>query len=556
MPRDVISRTADPTIAAFRVAGREWPRGLLAPVLVPDAWLALVDTRDGRRRLVVAGDDPRPAADDSVTLVRSRPLATPVEVGFRPDADGVGIAAVIELLLRVVPREHELAAFARLVPDGGALSLARVAELTAHSGAVHAITDVIGSSRAAELLSSDVRSKLHGRMSDALCAFLFDAGLELVGVTRAQFRASSDPLFAAQARTTRPISIPAAAREAAQPPSFDNRSHSSGFGTDRAATLGERDGGSFRLPGSISGVLVLDSRRITRFDASGRTLRDSGIEPPPDLGPLRSISVIEGDSAHAPAMLAVGARRGVWLLNAADGRALARCEAASANAPATGFNRCVRFADHLVATHSQLGVWAWPFQSAGSGGRCVLPAEGRPVRAPTPVSSQRLLIACGRVLRELSADYRESAQFDPAPADLHDVAVVDGGVYVATDDGRVLYDRLDRQQGVWEQLFLSSSALESIDVQRRDGRLEVVIPDRRHGIVGLYPESRESRVLLRGSTPIRRVIAQGDALIAISELRERVLLGNLATGGDLVELRGAEYSAGSVQDVALVAGHV
>jgi hypothetical protein len=80
MSRDVSKQFADPRLVAFCVSSDAWPRGLLSQTLIPDAWIGLVEARDGRRRLAPAGEDPRPERDERVTLVRNRPLVVPLEV--------------------------------------------------------------------------------------------------------------------------------------------------------------------------------------------------------------------------------------------------------------------------------------------------------------------------------------------------------------------------------------------------------------------------------------------------------------------------------------------
>ncbi|MBK8914753.1 MAG: hypothetical protein IPM64_09185 [Phycisphaerales bacterium] len=543
MPRDVISRTADPALAALRIAGRDWPRALLSPILVPDAWLGLVDTRDGRRRRVVAGDDPRPAADDTLTLLRSRPLATPIEVGFRPDADGAGVAAVVELLIRVLPGEHELAAFARLIPDGGEMPLSRIAELVTHAGAAKAVSEFIRSERAEALVASDVRSQLQTRLADALSTFLFDSGMELVGITRAHFRAASAPMPMAPV-VARPVSATAAATAGPV-----GQSVAQGVGNVRGDG---RSAAGRSLSSAIAEVLVLDARRITRFGADGRILADSAFELPTDLGPLRSLSVMESPPCAVRRLLAVGARLGVWLLDPASGRQLARLDAGKSPSTTTGFNRCALRGDWLLATHSQLGVWTWNLRDPRVPGRCAFPPDGRPLRAPRALPGERMLFAHGRELIEMDAHGRTRSRFDAATADVHDIAVCEGAVHVADDAGRVLAERLDGRQGAWEQLYRSAAGVESIAAGRRDGRLEIIVADRQHGVVGLYPELRESAVLMPLVTGARRAWACGDALAALSELRDHVSIGLLGGGGSVHELRPSAGVAGGIQDVALL----
>lgn len=96
----MLDRLTDATILALRCPGSAWPRGLLGGPPIPDAWMGLVETPDGRRRFVPAGEDPRPARDDVLLLVRNRAITVPLELHDAPAACDHGVEARVELLVR------------------------------------------------------------------------------------------------------------------------------------------------------------------------------------------------------------------------------------------------------------------------------------------------------------------------------------------------------------------------------------------------------------------------------------------------------------------------
>ena len=99
MSRETLSRLTDPTLVALCVSGRAWPKSLLSETRIPDAWMGLVETRDGRRRCVPAGEDPRPDDDDRLLLVRSRPIAASLEAINVSASCGNAVSASGEILL-------------------------------------------------------------------------------------------------------------------------------------------------------------------------------------------------------------------------------------------------------------------------------------------------------------------------------------------------------------------------------------------------------------------------------------------------------------------------
>src|SRR5512140_3289705 len=113
MVRDVLKALQEPERVALRCSGDGWPRSLLCGTPIPDAWMGLVIKPDGRRRLVPAGEDPRPEHDDTLVLVRNRAITVPLGVDEILSADGHAVSGTVELLLRWAARDDDLGALHR-----------------------------------------------------------------------------------------------------------------------------------------------------------------------------------------------------------------------------------------------------------------------------------------------------------------------------------------------------------------------------------------------------------------------------------------------------------
>ena len=176
---DVLKTLADPQVVALRIRGAQWPRSLLRGTLIPDAWMGLVQRPDGRRRFVPSGEDPAPDRDDTLVLVRNRAITVPVTLADGPSADGHDVHADVELLVRWMPRDDELAALHRTLLDEDTLTLARLAQCVGEAGAAAGLRRFVAATPAAQLVEQDIREPLYAQLAADLQPFLFDSGLVL-----------------------------------------------------------------------------------------------------------------------------------------------------------------------------------------------------------------------------------------------------------------------------------------------------------------------------------------------------------------------------------------
>ncbi|HPC21143.1 MAG TPA: hypothetical protein PK920_01545, partial [Phycisphaerae bacterium] len=158
----IIDRLSDPALVAICADAEALPRSILSPaVVVPDQWVALIERVDGRRRLVPAGEEPRPQRDEIILFARNRPIKVPLSVeGAAADKHDVTLTG--QLLVRWQARADELAALRRTLLDSGQLTVEQLAERIAAAGAEPALQRFLRENPAARLVHEDVREELEG----------------------------------------------------------------------------------------------------------------------------------------------------------------------------------------------------------------------------------------------------------------------------------------------------------------------------------------------------------------------------------------------------------
>ena len=202
MVRDVLKALQEPGLVALRCNGDGWPRGLLSDTPIPDAWMGLVVKPDGRRRLVPAGENPRPDHDDTLVLVRNRAITVPLTVANIPSADGHEVGGTVELLVRWSQRDDDLGALFRNLLTGDDLELADLAQALNMAGAKANLNRFIRDHVAAELVHGDPRDALLDWFRRELQKFLFSSGLILERLGRVELTSDTLARHESVQRTT------------------------------------------------------------------------------------------------------------------------------------------------------------------------------------------------------------------------------------------------------------------------------------------------------------------------------------------------------------------
>lgn len=572
MSRDVFAELADPTLVALRLDGDTWPRGVLRERLIPDAWMGLSETRDGRRRYVPAGDDPRPERDSLVTLVRNRAIVVPLELRGVSCAGGDLVDVSGEALVRWMPRVESLAPLASSLVDGR-LTLERLAELVAREGADEALREHIRNAGIVELLERDQRDAFTPKLREALRRLSFENGLTVERVTLLKFRSDTHIKRVARQNAESAVVAKIDSRRRLEAASLAaTRERLSGLGEilEKLKEAGARGGGRWsellpalapsertRLLENLWRISERREKTTAIVAVSGDSLFWINPQNPAtparrsaalsDLGPLRSVAAV------SDGRLLVGAALGVWLLDAHEGRVIQRFATPGVSSARTGFNTVTLGPDERVyATSSQLGCWAWSI-AGGESERILAPDGGAPraIRAITVTDDGRLFFAaddCVHVYRP-GADEPLST-LGCADDMIHALAIVDQRLYVGVEDGRLLRTELD-QPDAWVTVQRFIDPIESVTTRHWDDLFEIIVAAGDQGVLAVYDEQSAVVPLVRANCPIRRAWASADLVVGLSAARDR-LLAQRDDGGEAVEIPIARVSGRSIQDVALL----
>lgn len=593
MPRDVLKRLNDATLAAVRIAGRDWPRGLLVETPVPDAWMGLARKREGRRWFVAAGDFPRISEDDELVLLRNRAFTVPVQLRDQTASCGNQVHAAAELLVRWEARESELAAFAQTFLTTAELMLDQLAEQIVDGGGSTGLRHFIRTQSAERLVGEDCRPELLAAFQEGLKRLAFEGGFVVERV--AKFTAESPTLLRSRERERENVrrQDDVKARELIEKAAVE----AAGRRLDELSGLLEklkataaRDGGSrwsgllptlspaergrllenlWRLTPNARvayAIVVVAGNECVWLDPAAPETVLRRVAVPADFGGLRSVGWVmpgprsepsaDGTSdprAEASGRLMIGAASGVWMLDAETGAVLAAYKADSPQRPRTGFNASVVAGDTLYATHSQLGCWAWPVKDP-AGGRAILAPNGGVPKAIRSVATADGLVylAADDCVHVFDPDTAELRVQSTAGDVIHCLALDGQTLYVGTERGRLLRQE-SGQPDDWFAPFHTSGPLESVAVRRWGDLVELVVPAGPQGIDAVYEEQNVVVRLVETGQSIRKAWACDDLVIGLNDRRDRLVVCRAAQP----DRRGCEAAVSrlmgaSIQDVCIV----
>lgn len=579
MPVPLATRLADATLVALAADGALWPRPLLGFAPIPDAWMALVQMRDGRRRFVPAGEDPRTERGDRLLLVRNRLITVPLGLARGTADGGHEISASAELLVRWPPREPDLAALSDRLPHDGDLALDEIAQLCAGGGGLAALRDFAATHTAEVLLAADWRDEFLAAARTHLRRTLFEYGLTIERVAKLQFtsatlahaQAAERESSRRRARLAAQAELEQAAAEATQRRLGDLRAMLDKL---HDAADGQARGWRELLPAlapAERGRLLENLWRVTPNRNIARAIVVAGdtgcwqLDPHASQGPAQRIALDDSlgglrsvRTAPERGLLLVGAARGVWTVDVESLAVAGRYEAPAATLPRTGFNAAAIAGDRLFATHSQLGAWTWALADPRDARPLLQPARGVPAAIRSAVAQgERVYITADDCVHEFAADGSPLRVFDSGGAPIMSIAVLDEMLFIGTADGRLLAARLDLPGAdagdELELLHHGPAPLESIVARRWSDLLEVIIPAGPAGVLAVYPDERIVTPLLQAPLALRRAWASDDCVVGLSERRDRLYImtadSPLRTGAEVLLPR---CCGGAVQDAWIV----
>jgi hypothetical protein len=579
MSREVLQRLADATIVALSLPGGAWPRSLLSTTLIPDAWMGLVEKRDGRRWFVPAGEQPRLDESDMLVLVRNRPITVPVDLAGAESADGNSVDASCELLIRWPARDDDLAALSRalLAPESsGDLTLNRLAARVCDAGARQSLREHIRAETAERLVREDTRREWLEMLRTHLAKFCFETGASIEHVARLSCtsrtlaahellrRESEERLERIKARET--------VEQAALAATHKRLSELSGVLEKLKSAASDRESMRWHdlLP-SLSpaergrllenlwrispdrhvttAVAVVAGSECVWLDPLQPERAQRRVTIPSDLGGLRSVAF----DAKRNCLL-VGAATGVWALDANDGAVQSRFAVPGSPTPKTGFNSAAYLGETLYATHSQLGVWSWANVGAGAPACLLEPAGGVPktLRAITPTCDGRILFSADDCVQVFNPADESLAVLIAADDTIHALAVDGNDLYIGAGNGKILMVALNQPDDCW-LVYRATGPIESIVVRRWNDLVELVVPAGGQGALSIYSQQNVISRVLDGAHPLRRVWASDDIVVGLNDRRDRLLVMNSnSPDRSSREVSLARLVGSSIQDACLV----
>lgn len=552
--------------------------GLMKRTLdMPSAWGALVSRTSGAREVVRAGDVVVGTDAADVMFVR----CTPIELTLHEDrlitADSIICQAEVTLRVGVIPEQGDLGSFAQAVMGSRrviqAKDLARFLQPVVQSTLASGISGQASES----LLSPAFTEALSTALHEALQGPCFAAGLSVEGMPVVRVRSES---LAALAETKEQIARSQAEHEAASDlrraveqaqkahlehvanilrrlgdMAKDSPHASLGalIQTFPEAQRGELYGALFAVEpvGSRTRwIVVAAGDELLYFDpaALDRPVRTVTVEG--SAGRVRSVQSGAGDSS----MFWLGAERGVYAWPIAASMPSETYQVTSSSSVRGGFNAVAVADDHVIASHSELGLWRW--NRGEGGGRAILEPLTESAKTIRHVQVHEGFLYCAiddQIVRwEAHTDGADASFFRGSTASITALLVTDSGIYAGTSDGDVLHWAHDRREHPERLHAGSQRAVESLFQLETHGVRRVFFTETAPRVSSRVIGDDFVRFYEAGGQTLRRVEVARDIVVGTNELRDRLFVWDTGAPGRARSVIPIGSITGrSVQDVCL-----
>jgi hypothetical protein len=561
--------------------------GLLAPaIIVPAGWAALL-TRSGLDALLVAAGKRLIAKGaHELLFVRTTPVTCTADSDDLQSADGYAVRGSISVPIRILAEPSELSAFRKTIFQSGD-SLA-TAGLQRHLQPAlrRALEQLASSYAAAELQKPLDAAIVQPVVEKELAPRCIAAGLSIDGPTTVQFdspdyrehcrRETEMNRRTQQAASAGQIQkVLAAAQEAhlshlahlmerlrdlqaGQPgTSFQDllRSFSEPERAQMYAALWQLAGASRRT----RWIAVASGAEVLLFQPDNLRKPARRIRVPETLGPLRSLSMDE--RCREAGVLIAGAGVGVHLLDLETGSVRASLHGPVGASPKEvlgGINAAAMSDDRVFATHSELGLLAWPQPRGGESPAAEtlwpeLTAHAQTVRCARVAEGRVWFAADEMVYSSLLGSEQHPTAYAGSESPITALAVADDVVYAGTAAGELLAWQLDEPHAHRMLRPASGQSIESIHVVNTGGIQRLIVADRSRGLTELVIADRFSRAYESGSISVRRAAAAEDLLAAMNDNRDRLLVwdprsADAPAGIAIIP----PLTGGSIQDLCLI----
>lgn len=547
---------SSPELLAWVVPGDRLFSWICRSIIIPVGWAAL-GLRKGQDP-IFAGPGKTYEDEDTEDLlfIRSAPACCVVDATDLASADGYACNGTLEVSVRIIEETGELAAFRRTIV--GSSEMVRRMDLQRHlQWEMHKVlAELAANHKAEELLNGIDCDIVRHAVESRLGGICLAGGLGLEGPAVAQF---DSPAYREHRRQqanldnrNRHLAARARVQEALARAQKERLSHTVDILQElvRAAesrsdlsvadllrSFGESERAEMyaalwhlcpplRRAGQIA---VVSGQEVLLFAPNDLERPARRLPLPETLGPLRSVAA-DARSLEAQ-LLMVGSRLGVHLVDLDSGNvvdSLSAAELAEGVEIRGGINASAMSDERVYATHSELGVLAWPRGMFGPPVEKLLPevtagadtvrsalfAEGQlffSVDEEVWAQPEDLASCCKPVLYSGSKD-RISA-----------LTVAGSVIYAGNAAGQVLAWDLGDPDTARIVRGASGSPVESVDVLDGGAVDHLLIADRSYALQSVVVEDKYIRRYESGTMPVRRAAVAGDLFVAINDNRDRLI---------------------------------
>lgn len=520
-------------------------------VNLPAQWGALVGRGSGDQVVVEAGGVVEAEDVEDILFVRLTAMDVDIALAGARSRDGFSFDANARFRVRVLPDRAEMVGFLRAVV--GSHRVIHAESLTGYfeSAVREALGQFVATKDAGDLLGASAIHQAGEAVAGALQIPLFSAGMSLDGSVGATLES---PAFRGVQRSRESVAIRQAQHEAARDLN-DSLQHAREEHLDRlAASLTRLREMAAESPGAELPELIrtfaehqrgqlyealfaketdanaprwivaVCSDEILYFDAGdsaqpARRMRIDG-----EAGAARSVQIAEDGS------LLIGAARGVYIWPVDDLQPRQVLLATTQGTPRGGFNSVVNAGGRVVASHSELGIREWDLSS----GRELnfrfesITAKAKVVRNLSHYDSAFYCSIDDVAIRWRTGDSAPQATFRGARSILSAIAPTADGLFAGTSEGDLLFwpagttsDPDLLQRGM-------ARAIESIHVQELHGVRRLIYCDTSPRVHSRVMGDSFTFNYEAGGQTLRRVEVTGELLVAMNELRDRLIVWTAA----------------------------
>lgn len=542
----------DPQSVAAMFAAHELFGVLKRAVRVPAGWAAMLRYREGDLAYKPAGTDIQAADIMEITFVRTGALTMTFEADNLSSKDGFSCAAGVRLQVAVAPQASEVAGFAKTVMGTACTADLATLQRYLHEPVTRAVTQFAADLPAETLMKHTDAQAFAALLSETLGPVCFAAGLVVQPGVQVRFESGSFDRVMAQrdaaavARDEQKVQQQIqAALYHAQCQHLDHlrglleqlkqvAEDTPGVGLGPLLqTFNERERGQLyqtlwhAVPCTqpTQWLLAVTQGELLAFDPSELNEPARRVSFGDELGLLRSVKVQRGEGRQ---WILIGAAQGVYL---ADWERLdqPRAFGFTPGGPLRGgINSASLGGDRVLATHSEVGLLSWPID----GGAMELllqeqTANARTVRFVRCEEGGRVWLTVDeRIYAFPAGDWKaeQLREYAGSGSTISSLAVHREGVFAGTQAGDLWRWPIHRPSEPELLVRGTGRPVEGLAVVETAGVSHVVYADGSPGLnARVLGDAYVCRYEAAGRN-LRWALAGEDLLIAVNDLRDRVLL--------------------------------